>query len=281
MNKLKDFPPVYYITLSDSHIRQEKLEKHLNEFNINFSKVIALDGRKHDFRSDPLLTGNDSLKAMDSGHIAAVLSHLKAIEQWYYTSNTDIAVFLEDDMNLGLNKYWTFSWTDFVTRLNTYHWNVVQLSLARGNDAEVALDEHDMCFRRRSFYNWSVGAYMITRDYAKRLLELYTKNDGTYFLVVDRWNQYYPYTENIIYIAARPHEFTFPIFVEDITIPSSFYPHFINTQHKGGQLESSVFVQAWWQFNGPNANIDDLMQFKEARYWDIAGTPEGWEIIRK
>lgn len=280
MNKFKDFPPVYYITLADSIERQQRIENHLISLNISFTKIVAFDGREHDFTNDHRVTGGPPLKAIESGHIATILSHLKAIEQWYYTSNTDIAVFLEDDMNLGLSKYWTFTWSELLTKLNQYYWNVVQLSLARGQDAETPLDVYDIHFRRRSFYNWSVGAYMITRQYAKRLLDIYTNGDK-YNLLVDRWNHYYPYAENIIYIAGRPHEFTIPLFVEDVTFNSTFYPHFITTKHKLGQIESSLFVQAWWQSNGYETNIDDFMQLQEARYWEQSGTPSGWEFILK
>lgn len=280
MNKFKDFPPVYYITLKDSVDRQEKLEQYLNSQQIRYTKIIAFDGRKHDFANDPCVVGLPQLQAIDSGHIATALSHIKAIECWYYTNNTSTAIFLEDDMNLELSNYWTFTWPELMTRLNTYYWSVLQLSLLRGQDAETALDEHDMCFRRRSFYNWSVGAYMITRGYAKRLLELYTGN-GKYTLIVDRWPEYYPYVENLIYIAARPHEFTLPLFVEDVSFNSTFYPHFITTQRKTNQLECSIFVQAWWQNVGSKTTIDELMHWQEARYWEISGTPSGWEIIRK
>lgn len=279
MNKLQNFPPVYYITLQDSTARQQQLEAQLQNLAVSFTKIIAFDGRQHDFTKDKYVIGK-LVKHIDSGHLATVISHLKAIEQWYYTSNSPVAIFLEDDMNLGLCKYWQFTWSELFARLDKYHWNVVQLSLLRGQDAEVRLSEEDMCFRRRSFYNWSVGAYMLTRNYAKRLLDTYVSGKE-YALTVERWHDYFPYVENIIYIAARPHEFTIPLFTENINFTSTFYPQFINTKRKLGQIESSQFVEQWWQTSGKDISVDDFMQLKEARYWQETGTPSGWEFILK
>ena len=44
--KLDNFPPVYYITLEDSKLRQEVMENQLESFGVkDYTKFIAFDGR--------------------------------------------------------------------------------------------------------------------------------------------------------------------------------------------------------------------------------------------
>ena len=267
-NKLIDFGPVYYITLKDSVDRQNNMVNQFRKFGIiDYSKIIACDGRTFDYQNDErIITPNKYL--IDSGHIATILSHLKAIEYWYETSSSPFAIFMEDDMNLEISNFWNFTWKDIIARLPS-EWNCIQLSIIRGDDAEVKLDEKDIQLRRRSFYNWSAGSYMLTREYAKKILNHYKTGKDTYQFVIYNQPDYIPYIENVLYIAGRPYEFTLPLFVENVNIQSTFFPVFIDEPNKGGkiQINSSNFVYEWWKMNGHCVNIDELMTEQPARYW--------------
>lgn len=264
--KLYDFEPVYYITLEDSVERQNQMESQFNLLGIkNYNKIIALDGRKTNYSEDPNIIGPYKF-SLDSGQIATILSHIKAIKYWYENSDSPTAIFLEDDIDLTICKYWNFGWNDLLRRLPK-KWNVIQLSLIRCDDAEVPLNDDDLCLRRRSFYNWSAGCYMITREYAKKLLSHYVC-DEKINLSIYNYDDYFPYIENVLYIAARPEEYTLPLFVEDVTKISTFYPLFSKETHKPGQVHSSGFVYDWWKNNGPLVDLDELMTFRETWYWE-------------
>lgn len=266
--KLNNFPPVYYITLEDSVVRQINMESQLESLGVfDYTKIIAFDGRKYDYSKDPNIYGPHK-DEIDSGQIATVMSHLKAIAHWYHTSDTPTAVFLEDDMILTISQYWNFTWDDIIQRLSNWEWNCIQLSLIRCDDAQVPLNKDDIRFRRRSFYNWSAGSYMITRKYAETLLSYYIPKDGELNLSIYGYDFYVPYIENVLYIAGRPHEFTLPLFVENTDYLSTFYPLLMTDTHKQGQIDSSAFVHNWWKNNGHRVNIDELMTFKDTWYWE-------------
>lgn len=269
--KLTNFPPVYYITLDDSVVRQIDMESQLESLGVHdYTKIVAFDGRINNYSEDPNIYGPYK-HDLDSGQIATVMSHLKAIAHWYHNSDTPTAVFLEDDMILTTCQYWNFTWSDIVERLNAFEWNCIQLSLIRADDAQVPLNEGDIQFRRRSFYNWSAGSYMITRKYAKVLLDHYIPEEGKLNLTTYTYEDYCPYIENVLYIAGRPNEYTLPLFVENTKYLSTFYPHFMRGMvgtHKQGQIDSSEFVYNWWKENGHRVNVDELMTFKETWYWD-------------
>ena len=93
-------------------------------------------------------------------------------------------------------------------------------------------------------------------------------NNNEYDITIYDYPNYIPCVENVIYIAARPYEFTLPLFVEDVSMISTFYPMFIDQPTKRGQIESSNYVYNWWKENGHKVDINKLMTFKETRYWD-------------
>jgi tetratricopeptide (TPR) repeat protein len=244
MNKLSNFPPVYYISLEDQYKRQNSMNLQLDLLGIkNKTMVIAYDGRNIDYKNNDLVSGM-YFHQMDSGQIAVVMSHLKAIKEWYCNTTTPYAIFFEDDMTLQTSEYWNFCWDD-VMNILPKDWKVIQFSLIKEN----GVNEDDMKLQPRNWWNWSAGSYMITREYAKILIDEYC--DGkNYNLKINKDLRLIPLIENIIYIAAGQDAYTFPLFTEDTKHLSTFYPNLIKDTHKGGQIQCSQFILDWWKKNG-------------------------------
>ena len=109
MNKFKNFPPVYYISLEDSYERQKSMNLQLDLLGIESKTMVtAYDGKIVDYHHNEIVDGM-YFHQMDSGQIAVVMSHLKAIKEWYYHSDTSYAIFLEDDMTFETSRYWKFA----------------------------------------------------------------------------------------------------------------------------------------------------------------------------
>jgi hypothetical protein len=253
MNKLNNFPPVYYISLEDQYERQNSMNLQLDSLSIeNKTMVIAYDGRIIDYKNNDLVSGM-YFHQMDSGQIAVVMSHLKAIKKWYYNSNDPYAIFFEDDMTLQTSEYWNFSWDDVMNNLPK-NWKVIQLSLIKEN----GMNEDDIKLQSRKWYNWSAGSYVITREYAKILINEYCDGEN-YNLKINKDLRLIPLIENIIYIAAGKDAYTFPLFTEDTKHLSTFYPNLIEDTHKGGQIQCSEFILDWWKTKG---NLFKLQAYK-------------------
>ena len=272
--KLNNLPPVYYVSLEESYDRQIVMEKQLRSLGVfDYTRITAYDGRKTDYVNDPNVTGKLVKSCLDSGQVATVLSHLKAIKHWLETCETETAIFLEDDMNLTTCQFWNFTWDDVIKGINEHQWNCVQFSIIKGDDCEVALDEADIHFRRRSWYNWSAGSYMMKREYARKILDYYIPEEGKLKMDLIDGINVIPYIENVLYVGARPYEYTLPLFVENVDFPSTFYPYFMgagmeDSGRKKGQIDSSNFVYNWWKENGSTVNILELMKLKNTRYWE-------------
>jgi len=253
MSKLKDFPPVYYISLSDSIDRQKSFT---NQFLLNgienVKMVEAYDGRKINYCIENDTVDGLYFYQMDSGGIAAAISHLKAIKEWYNNSDSEYAIFFEDDMTIRSADDWNFTWKDFIEALPK-NWKAIQLSLIKEN----GIEDSDMKLNSRNWWNWSAGAYLIRRNYAKELIEHFYQ-DNKYYLQIKDDNDIIPCIEHCLFLLANTDAYTIPLFYEDTSFVSTFYQHFIKQTHKGSQIDASNYVKYWWKIKGRDKNLDDL-----------------------
>ena len=251
-NKLTNFPPVYYISLSDSIDRQQSFE---NQFLLNgienVKMIEAYDGRKINYCIENDTVDGVHFHQMDSGGIAAAISHLKAIEEWYNSSDSEYAIFFEDDMTIQSADDWNFTWEDFVSVLPK-DWKAIQLSLIK----EHGIEDNDMKLNQREWWNWSAGSYLIRRNYAKELIEHFYQENKYYLKIKDY--DVIPCIEYCLFSLANVDAYTIPLFYENTNFVSTFYQYFIEQTHKGSQIDSSNYVKYWWKIKGQDKNLDDL-----------------------
>ena len=250
--KLINFPPVYYVSLNDSIDRQQSFE---NQFRLNGIKNIkmieAYDGRKEDYKNKSNIVDGLHFVSMDSGAIAATISHLKTILEWYYNSDSDYAIFFEDDMSIDSINDWNFTWNEFISILPE-NWKAIQLSLIKDD-----ITQGDMKLNQRVWWNWSAGSYLIRRNYAKELIDYFYQNDK-YYLKIKGDDNAIPCIEHCLFSLGFENVYTIPLFYENINFASTFYLHFIQNTHKDHQIESSNYVRYWWKIKGKELSLDDL-----------------------
>jgi hypothetical protein len=241
MNKFENFPPVYYISLEDSYERQNSMNLQFDLLGIETKTMItAYDGRNEDYRDNELVEGFH-FNQINSAQVASGMSHLKAIKEWYYNTNTPYAFFFEDDMTLQTSQYWNFSWDDVMDSLPK-NWKVIQFSLIK----EDGVSEDDMKFQTRNWWYWSTGAYLITREYAKILIDDLCDGER-YKLKINKDLRLIPIYENVLYIPAGKDAYTLPLFAEDTKYVSTIREtNSIQNTHD----KSSKFVIEWWKENG-------------------------------
>lgn len=129
-----------------------------------------------------------------------VTSHLKAIKQWYNNTDEEVAFFCEDDLSMELVQYWNFTWDDFYKSLPD-DWEIVQLAWLRLFD----FDKFGMGLRNRCWCDWSGCAYIIKREFAKKLIDTYYNDEiftldlkGSDVYLRDVWAKI-PVIESIIF----------------------------------------------------------------------------------
>ena len=246
--KLENFPPVYYISLEESQDRREKLEHQFIENGItNFKSLIS----KRFNECDDIVTGplSDKMKSTTKG---AVISHLKNIKRWIEETDDEYAIFFEDDVSFETVDYWNFSWNDFINELPG-DWEAIQLMWIRFGIGVIE-------FRERFPDDWSAAAFMITRDYGKKLIDKYVINSNEFNFDL---GSKVPVVESILYSLGKVY--TFPLFVEDVSIPSTFVqsPEFEDNLIKDGQgefhHESYERISSWWKSVAKRKSLKKLI----------------------
>lgn len=240
--KLQNLPPIYYINLDDQPERKEYMEEQFKYWEIeNYTRISAYDGRDDDL--------SDFLKGrypdgMSSGEVGCTISHLKAIQHWYENTNSSYALFLEDDVNFDLVKFWNFTWKDFISKV-PYDWDVIQLAIICTGDLHIKL-------HKRFINDFSTAAYTLTRHHAEKLLKFHFK-DGKYKL--DQGVRPRAVADDLIYNSGNT--FSIPLFLYRIELGSSIHQDHVNLFHR----QSHDGLLQFWQNQGCNMKIDDLMNY--------------------
>jgi hypothetical protein len=238
INKLENFPSVYYLSLEESTDRQKNLENQFAEYGITPTAIIS----KRYSESDDEITGK-FLDQMNGGAIGCAVSHLKAIRKWYEETDEEYAFFCEDDLSLETIKYWDFTWEQFIETIpegSLY----VQLLLIRDNYETFEI-------RKKLWDDWAATAYILTREYAKLLVDTYCLSEKKFHLEIPGVNNcVIPLVENILFETVNKGGSSIPLFVEDVKFASTFSPEedkeVVNNQ-KRGHYEARETVLNYWK----------------------------------
>ena len=254
MNKLENFPTIYCASLIESENRRNNIIKEFLNYSIqNINFLLS----ERQLKDDPNIIGKYK-DVMDLGTIGATVSHLTMIKKWYYETDEAYAFFCEDDLSLETVEYWNFSLENFLNNLPE-NWDCIQLMCIGKNLNKIHL-------RKRYWDDWSVGAYLISRKYAKILIDSFTCGDK--FLLEYPEDHYWaPLAENLIYYSPKSvidqkisyDVYTFPLFVESIEFISTFHGRSLEEKYKEDHLESYINILKWWKNTGKNLTLEQLL----------------------
>jgi hypothetical protein len=240
ISKLENISSVYYISLEESEDRQERIENQFSLYNIEVNSIIS----KRFAECDDKVTG-PLVHILDDGTKGCVVSHLKMIEKWYNDTTEDYGFFCEDDLSLETIDYWNFTWKEFIDSLPN-DWECIQLCCVRPDEIDIEL-------RERTLYDWSVTAYILKRDYAKKILDRYCLEDSYHLEIRD--TEFYPMPESVLFYGLGK-VYSINLFVEDQNLKSTFTQiNCLETGQKEYHTETYNHVVNWWKTNGKTANI--------------------------
>jgi len=114
---------ILYINLARSNDRKDKLEKTLNENDLKFTRIEAIDGNEIDVES--IKSKYNVNPKMNKYEIACALSHYKAIEE-VKSKKYEVALILEDDCNFEYIKYKTLPLSELIKIKDD--WETIQIA---------------------------------------------------------------------------------------------------------------------------------------------------------
>lgn len=243
--KLKSFPKVICMSLEESLDRQENVQRQFIEYDVEVEYLIS----KRFSESNDKVEGK-YVYQLNAGTTGCAVSHLKAIKNWYENTNSDYGFFCEDDISLEPVQYWNFNWDQFVNNLPK-DWEVIQLLTIR-NDFET------FNIRERYWDDWGATAYIITREYAKKIINYYIKDD-TYLLEIPGI-EVMPLVESLLFLPGKTY--VIPLFVEETDFDSTFSKEQdddVNVGQKRDHYHASKTVLEWWKTQGKNKSLGELM----------------------
>jgi len=232
-SKLNYFPSVYYITLEESIDRQKSLEQQFLNYDIQPNAIKS----KRFYQSNDKIEGK-YIYQLNGGTKGCCVSHLKAIKEWYDTTDEDYAFFCEDDISLETVQYWNFTWEQFIESLPEDA-ECVQLFTIRDS-----YDTFDL--RERYWDDWGASAYIVTRDYAKKIIDAFIKQD--YYLLEVPNQEAMPLIENMLF-ACLGKTYTIPLFIENTKFNSTFQgsDDDVKDGHKNNHVISRNLVLNHWK----------------------------------
>jgi len=170
-NALNGLPPVYYINLDDRVDKNQYMQTLFQGYGISHQRISATDGKKP---VQPLLYGNIPSKLKQT-EIACCISHLRAIHEWLSNSETEYAMFCEDDLSFDTVIYWNRTWTEFMGRV-PFYWDIIQCCITFHPNQPPTVNMH-----MHQTTDFSCVCYVLKRSYGKKLMELYYR-DGLWKL---------------------------------------------------------------------------------------------------
>jgi hypothetical protein len=240
--KLNGICPIYYLNLDGQPERRKNIEDQFAYWQVtNYERISAYDGRDDDLSH--ILLGR--YPEISSGEVGCVTSHLKGMKHWLETSDTDHAIFCEDDLDLETVKYWPFTWKEFYSYI-PYDWDVVQLAVI--NPRKLLGNLHP-----RLVDDFSTAAYMINRRYAEKLMALHVRGDK---YKLDNGVRPRAVADDLIYNAGKTY--AIPVFLYKLDLGSTIHPEHVDVFHKG----SRDGLIAWWQNESNKMEVHQFFDFE-------------------
>jgi GR25 family glycosyltransferase involved in LPS biosynthesis len=155
VGKLDGIPRIVYINLDRATDRRQSVEDTFLKYGItNYTRFSGLVAPK---------SKHPKLRPPEYG---CMMSHLRIIED-FYKGGEDQLIIMEDDIDLSSIDNWDFTWKELMDSLPEYE----VLQLIRNRDHQ----DH----ARLKVWDWedkSTAAYLITRKYAEKVINIYRKD---------------------------------------------------------------------------------------------------------
>lgn len=260
MSKLDGFGPVYLINLKDHTHRLKNAIKEFKKYNVtNYTVIEAIDGRKNDLSQ--LIVGD--YPRITPSEIGCIMSHIKALQYWIETSDSEYAIIMEDDFSFDTVQFWQWDWEYFVKKIPPSA-DIVQLVMIQNQPIKFNLHKKaSYNHRDKTNYSWSTACYLIKRKYAKQLIKEHLVNEKYRLRSHGFKNQA---ADVVLYNLGNAY--SMPLFTHMLDPKNS-----INSSHASFHSRSRNFINSWWEKNAKLYSKDQFFDLKRGLVEKVK-TPE-------
>ena len=239
----------YWINIDTSIDRKNFIEKQLATKKIENFRINAETPETISLFS--IIRHNDSINTPEE--IACIISHLKAIKKGYEDGDEYFCV-MEDDMdinNIDFTKLFKYiknaqekdtNKIELVQLFSNSHPFIIKMftenTLNQNDYKEFVIKREEDCP--------STGYYLISRDGAKKLLDLFQLSETYYDLSYSFWTA----ADNILYRPINSYILTYPVALSIIKYGSTIHP-----QHLGNHESANNVIKQIWTLNNQIHNL--------------------------
>ena len=260
MDKLKNIPHIRYLNLDERVDKRNYLENEFKKYGIsNYVRISANRYDPHNYNEWKKYLLVDQIQN-EIRRISTLINQFQSIIDWYDQNISETCLITEDDLSFYTVKFWPFDWNYLVSRL-PYNWDCVQLHIIGENHIPMGLT-------RRTRNNHSAGCYLINRQFASKLKNLYYTDSKFKFHnnygLLKSWPIYHYQSADFI-----PYEigitYSFPIFITNSNFLSDSCIGKINMMAR----KSDSLVLKWWRDESQKYSLDDLFLLDKLRLKEL------------
>jgi hypothetical protein len=274
-NKLKGLPPIRLLTLDERPDRQRYAEIQYDYWEIkDYTKV---SGSKYqsstyeDWKHLVILNSLDDYERKNNHltDVSIALSYLLTIKDWLETTNEKHLILMEDDYDLFFIEYWHFDWEYLMNNI-PYDWDCIQMSFENPNAIP--------CFLHPILSGHCVGASLINRRYAEKLMSMHYK-DGKFDLSQKIGNDQWSMTPNFTvdyFLGHNGKTYCLPL----ISVNQNFGSYAQNICRKEERTDLEFSYKAckkWWTELRDEYSLEDFFTYGKPN--DRIITPEEFENV--
>ena len=287
-------PTVVSPTVEGREDRAEFMKAQANRYGFNLYLHKVKDfytNRQYKISGKFINETNFEPKNLWSFSYCTFVAYIEALKVWLRDTNEDVVIVCDDDTDFSTSEYWNFTWQDFFARLPK-NWQCTQLIRMRKNlDIHLADDwkekqreevlslhngseeiytlQYRFINRAMPSPNCGGGVFMLKREYVKKLINQYTKDDEYILDLVGLppGTVSFPYPEMLMVSLGGFATYNFPMFVENINLNSTYF----NCEMGGDSwirvhVNSYDFYVNFWKENARLTTLDKLMSNKNINF---------------
>lgn len=250
INKLNNFPHVYYFNLDNRPDRKSYMENQFSYWNIKYTRVSGskfLSSNIKEWGRDYIIGDVPGIPAYCLGN---TITHLEFLKNWINTSKDDYVLLMEDDYDLNLIQYWNFDWNYMMSRL-PYDWDCIQLGFESKEFIPFFLHPK----LRHSYY----GPVMLTRYYVEKILDLHSVGNKYAF---DKHISLYEFNGSYgtvdYFIGHTGRTYSIPLITTNNSLASTEFGIEIERSHHK-KSRSAYYV--WWMRRHLKFSLDDFFTY--------------------
>ena len=247
--KLKGIGPILWINLDTEVDRQKHMCDLLDAYEIQHTRISAIDARGNNDVSD-LLVGKFP-ELLTQGELGCTMSHLKAIKYFYEETDLDYIIICEDDIVFDTVPYWPFTWSGFMAAA-PYDWDVLQCAITSTKNLRANLHP-------RLINDFCAAFYVITRHHAEKLIKHHIRGDK---FRLDQKIKPRATSEEIIYNSGVTY--SIPMFTYRHDFDSGIHQDHIEIFHK----QNVDGVMNFWKNRPPELDTPQLLDYEFYGFWE-------------